>query len=68
MNDESLTYLVHVFIDFSKRAVTVLDTDGNERHLNFSQNLEGAEDFTATCSEIVDLVDSDMITYTFAEQ
>ena len=68
MNDEPLPYLVQVFIDFSKRTITVLDTEGNERLMDFAHNLEGAQDFTAACSEIADIVDTEMITYTFAEQ
>jgi len=65
MND---TFIIHVFINLSKRTITVLDTDGNDRLMEFSHNLEGAQDFTAACSEIADIVDTEMITYTFAEQ
>ena len=65
MND---TFIIHVFIDLSKRTITVLDTDGNDRLMDFPHNLEGAQDFTAACSEIADIVDTEMITYTFAEQ
>ena len=62
------TFIIHVFINLSKRTITVLDTDGNDRLMEFPHNLEGAQDFTAACSEIVDIVDTEMITYTFAEQ
>ncbi len=65
MND---TFIIHVFINLSKRTITVLDTDGNDRLMEFPHNLEGAQDFTAACSEIADIVDTEMITYTFAEQ
>tara|TARA_B100000214_G_scaffold177042_1_gene127340 strand:- start:966 stop:1163 length:198 start_codon:yes stop_codon:yes gene_type:complete len=65
MND---TFIIHVFINLSKRTITVLDTDGNDRLMDFPHNLEGAQDFTAACSEIADIVDTEMITYTFAEQ
>ena len=62
------TFIIHVFINLSKRTITVLDTDGNDRLMEFPHNLEGAQDFTAACSEIADIVDTKMITYTFAEQ
>ena len=62
------TFIIHVFINLSKRTITVLDTDGNVRLMEFPHNLEGAQDFTAACSEIADIVDTEMITYTFAEQ
>jgi|TARA_A100001388_G_scaffold193662_1_gene145967 hypothetical protein len=62
------TFIIHVFINLSKRTITVLDTDGNDRLMEFPHNLEGAQDFTAACSEIADIVDTEMITYTFAEQ
>ena len=62
------TFIIHVFINLSKRTITVLDTDGNDRLMEFPYNLEGAQDFTAACSEIADIVDTEMITYTFAEQ
>ncbi len=62
------TFIIHVFINLSKRTITVLDTDGNDRLMDFPHNLEGAQDFTAACSEIADIVDTEMITYTFAEQ
>ena len=65
MND---TFIIHVFINLSKRTITVLDTDGNDRLMEFPHNLEGAQDFTVACSEIADIVDTEMITYTFAEQ
>ena len=61
------TFIIHVFINLSKRTITVLDTDGNDRLMEF-HNLEGAQDFTAACGEITDIVDTEMITYTFAEQ
>ena len=62
------TFIIHVFINLSKRTITALDTDGNDRLMEFPHNLEGAQDFTAACSEIADIVDTEMITYTFAEQ
>ena len=62
------TFIIHVFINLSKRTIAVLDTDGNDRLMEFPHNLEGAQDFTAACSEIADIVDTEMITYTFAEQ
>ena len=62
------TFIIHVFINLSKRTITVLDTNGNDRLMEFPHNLEGAQDFTAACSEIADIVDTEMITYTFAEQ
>ena len=36
--------------------------------MEYPHNLEGAQDITAACSEIDDIEDTEMITYTFAEQ
>ena len=69
MEYEPSTYLDHVFIDLSKRSIKLVDSDGFESDpLDFGFDLEGAQGFTAAVSEIVEVLDSEMITYTFAEQ
>ena len=45
-----------------------MDNEGFDRVVDFPFNLEGAQDFTLACSEISELVDTDMVTYFFAEQ
>ena len=67
MNDEPLTFLEHVFINLSKRSIKILDNEGFDRVVDFDFNKKGAKDFTDAVSEITELVDSDMITYFFAE-
>ena len=64
MND---TYLEHVFINFSKRSVKLLDNEGFDRVIDWMWNKEGAEGFAEVVSAIQDTVDHDLITYCFAE-
>ena len=61
------TYLQHVFIDFSKRSVKLLDNEGHDRVVDWMWNKEGAEGFVEVVSAIQDELDPDMITYCFSE-
>tara|TARA_B100000900_G_C20268339_1_gene588915 strand:+ start:60 stop:257 length:198 start_codon:yes stop_codon:yes gene_type:complete len=65
MND---TWLEHVFVNFSKRSVKLMDNEGFDRTIEWQWNKEGAEGFAEIISAIQDTVDHDMITYCFAEQ
>lgn len=60
--------LEHVFIDFSKRQVTILSDDGEERTVKWKWDREGSEGFSETVSAIEDVTDPEMRTYCFSEQ
>ena len=56
-----------VFINFSQRSVKIVDDEGNKKTIRWRWDEEGAEGFSETVSRITDIVDTDIITYTFAE-
>ena len=56
-----------IFINLSKRSITFIDIDGQDKEIMWEWNKEGAEGFSESISDIVDTVDSDFITYCFAE-
>lgn len=60
--------LSHVFINFSKRKITLMDEEGYERDVRWNFNSTGSEGFSETVSEIQEILDSDMITYCFAAE
>ena len=60
--------LSHVFINFSKRKITLMDEEGYERDVRWNFNSIGSEGFSETVSEIQEILDSDMITYCFAAE
>ena len=62
----SETTLQHVFINFSKRKVTIVDDEGYERDVQWKWDQEGSEGFSETIDQIQQLVDPDLITYCFA--
>lgn len=62
----SETTLQHVFINFSKRKVTIVDDEGYERDVQWKWDQEGSEGFAETVEQIQHIVDSDLITYCFA--
>tara|TARA_Y100000994_G_C15458043_1_gene345582 strand:- start:332 stop:541 length:210 start_codon:yes stop_codon:yes gene_type:complete len=69
MEQELRPYLDHVFIDLSKRSIKLVDSDGFESDpLDFGFDLEGAQGFTAAVTTLAEELDTDMITYLFAEQ
>ena len=69
MEQELRPYLNHVFIDLSKRSIKLVDEEGYESDpLDFGFDLEGAQGFTAAVSTLAEELDTDMITYLFAEQ
>ena len=57
--------LAHIFINFSKRKVTLVDDDGYEKCVQWKWDTEGAEGFADTVSDIQQIVDPNMITYCF---
>ena len=60
--------LAHIFVNFSKRKVTLVDDEGYEKYVNWKWDEEGAEGFAETVSDIQEIVDPDIITYCFAAQ
>ena len=69
MEYEPSTYLDHVFIDLSKRSIKLVDSDGFESDtLDFGFDIEGAQGFTSSVTTLAEELDTDMITYLFAEQ
>ena len=61
------TELAHVFVNFSKRSINIVDDEGYDKTVTWQWNSEGATGFAETISEIGQLLDSEMITYLFAE-
>ncbi|AIX17237.1 hypothetical protein Syn7803C76_14 [Synechococcus phage ACG-2014b] len=64
MNDA----LSHIFVNFSKRKVILVDEEGYEKDVQWKFDDEGSEGFSETISQIQEIVDNDMITYCFAVQ
>lgn len=58
--------LNHIFVNFSKRKITLVDDEGYESDVKWNFNSTGAEGFAETVSDIQQIVDSDSITYCFA--
>tara|TARA_B100001769_G_scaffold274830_1_gene274355 strand:- start:1040 stop:1249 length:210 start_codon:yes stop_codon:yes gene_type:complete len=62
------TQVEHVFIDFSRRSVKILDNEGYDNVIDWQWTKAGAEGFAETVSQIVNDFDSDLVTYCFSEQ
>jgi hypothetical protein len=60
--------LSHIFVNFSKRKVILVDEEGYEKDVQWKFDDEGSEGFSETISQIQEIVDNDMITYCFAVQ
>ena len=58
--------LSHIFVNFSKRNVTLADDVGYEKDVQWQFNSVGAEGFSETISQIQEIIDNDLITYCFA--
>lgn len=58
--------LEHVFINVSKRQVTLLADDGTDQIIEWKWDREGSEGFSETVDALSNVVDSDSITYSFA--
>ena len=59
--------LQQIFINFSKRKLTLQDIEGYSEDIEFRWDEEGSEGFAETVAKISDCVDTDLITYCFAE-
>lgn len=60
--------LEHIRINFSKRSVTVISSDGDEKTVTWKWDREGSEGFAETVSVIEEMTDPQIRTYQFAEQ
>ena len=60
--------LAHVFVNFSKRTIKIVDDEGYDKTVNWKWDNEGSEGFSETVRDIEDILDPDMITYSFAVQ
>ena len=60
--------LAHIFVNFSKRKMTLVDDEGYENEVQWKFDSEGSEGFAETISEVQEIVDNDLITYCFAAQ
>ena len=58
--------LAHVFVNFSKRTIKVVDDEGYDKTVNWKWDNEGSEGFSETIKDIEDILDPDMITYCYA--
>jgi hypothetical protein len=58
--------LAHVFVNFSKRSINIVDDEGYDKTVNWKWDEEGSEGFSETVNEIENILDPDMITYCFA--
>jgi len=58
--------LAHIFVNFSKRKMTLVDDEGYEKDVQWKFDDEGAEGFSETIAEVQQIVDNDLITYCFA--
>jgi len=68
MDKDLKPYLAHIFINFSKRSIKLVDEEGYEQTVQFKFDDEGAEGFGETVNSINDDpdLDSDTVTYCFA--
>jgi|TARA_B100000073_G_scaffold24005_2_gene18713 hypothetical protein len=62
------TELAHVFVNFSKRKIKIVDNEGYDKEVQWKWDFEGAAGFAETISELGHILDPEMVTYLFAEQ
>lgn len=60
------TSVAQIFINFSKRKITIMDNEGYEKEVQWKWDKEGSEGFVETVDKIQGNIDSDLITYCFA--
>tara|TARA_Y100000992_G_scaffold272158_1_gene213556 strand:- start:200 stop:463 length:264 start_codon:yes stop_codon:yes gene_type:complete len=61
-------YVEQVFIDFSRRSVKILDSDGYDDTIEWEWTKKGADGFLETVTNIQNDVPSEIVTYCFSEQ
>tara|TARA_B100000131_G_scaffold322890_1_gene378594 strand:- start:1310 stop:1507 length:198 start_codon:yes stop_codon:yes gene_type:complete len=60
------TFLEEVYINLSKREVTIISDEGEVKKVSWKWDDEGSEGFAETVDMITKVVPDDQITYTFA--
>ena len=68
MNDHESLHIEHIFVNFSRRSIKVLDSEGYEDTIEWQWTRKGSQGVIETVSNIQNEVDSDLVTYCFAEQ
>ena len=59
--------LEHVFVNFSKRKIKIVDNEGYDKEVQWKWDFEGAK-VLQRLSLNSDIVDPEIVTYLFAEQ
>ena len=60
--------LAHIFVNFSKRKVTLVDEEGYEKYVQWKWDIEGAAGFAETVADLQEVANPDLITFCFAAQ
>ncbi len=66
--DLTKIYIDQVFINFSRRSVKIVDSDGYDDTIEWKWNEEGANGFLETVTNIQNSVPSEIVTYCFSEK
>ncbi|BCV00305.1 MAG: hypothetical protein CM15mV34_0790 [Caudoviricetes sp.] len=66
--DLTQIYIDQVFINFSRRSVKIVDSDGYDDTIEWKWNEEGANGFLETVTNIQNSVPSEIVTYCFSEK
>ena len=61
-------YVEQVFIDFSRRSVKIVDSDGYDDTIEWQWTKKGADGFLETVTNIQNDVPSEIVTYCFSEK
>ena len=61
-------YLEQVFINFSRRSVKIVDSDGYDDTIEWQWTKKGADGFLETVTNIQNDVPSELVTYCFSEK
>lgn len=56
-------YLEHIFVDFPKRKITIVDTEGYDEIVKYSFDEDGAEGFLETVATFKQTLPDDLVTY-----
>ena len=65
---EAGIYIEQVFINFSRRSVKIVDSDGYDDTIEWQWTKKGADGFLETVTNIQNDVPSELVTYCFSEK
>jgi hypothetical protein len=57
------TYLEHIWVNFPKRQITIMDDEGYDEVISYRWDSEGAEGFHETIASFKQNVPNELITY-----